>query len=424
MDNKTDYMIDESDLSEIASKFGDIFKTASPSHPVDLDGYDSGILRMDGLAILGDSYVAYLELIEQLLQIRWVEEFFSRDFLKQKVLEIIGKGYSSFEQGTLNAVLAIRSFMNNITSSIEPWGVVVPVAGIDLDGIEEFRIGSVLFTKFVADNRFLKLADKIPSSNEIRQTEYLTSLQDKIVAVVDEKGESQRATEKGVCAVEEAMNILRFYSAFSPEGQEVKMNLGLKPKLEIWSSVLIQTEREQAHPFKTPQYIAPFYFTIDSKSLRMMNDNSIATLDRILKLKSSNRTEMQKQILNAIKWFGLARQMDDDATAFLEYYVALDMVLSLQRTKGRIIAKSVASLIGKDSGHKLKVEAYQKELWQIRNNVVHRGEWSAKDRRRLSGIRNTVKDVVITLLRRADEFQTKAHLQEWLERERFERHTN
>jgi hypothetical protein len=417
MDNKTDFMIDESDLSKIASKFEGMLKTATPSRPVDLEKCNSGILCMDGLAIFGDSYVAYLELIEQLLQIQWVEELFSRDFLKQQVLEIIRKEYPNFEHGTLNAVVAIRSLLSNTRSFVDRWRVLVPVTGIDLNGVEEFRIGNVVFTRFTGANPCLQSLRKTSSTNEILAAEYIFPLEKKIVAIVDEKGEAQRAQEKGISAVQEALDILRFYSSFSVEGQEAKMNLGLKPKLEIWSSVLIQTEKEQVHPFKIPQYIAPFYFTIDSRTLRMMNDNSIDSLDRILKLESPNRTEMQKQILNAINWFGLARQIDDEAMSFVAYCTALDMLVSEKwsTSRGERISQSVAFLIGHSVEERKRIKACQKKLWALRGDVVHAGEWSAGHKRRVYDIQETVKKVIIALLQRPNEFQTKRDLHQWVE---------
>jgi hypothetical protein len=419
MDDTSIYGIHENHLRAVVSKFEEIFKTAKPCEPVDLQNYESLVLTMDGIVLAGNSLAAYFETIERLLRIQWVEEFFSRDFLKEQVLQIIRKERSNFDQGTLNPVQAIRSFLSSITGFIEAWRVVVPVTGIDLDGVEEFRIGNVVFTKLVGANPFLRLAKKITSTNEILTREYIAPLENKTVAVVDEKGEPQRAREKGISTVEEALNVLRFYSTFFFEAQESRINVGLKPRLEIWNSLCIQKDRGELSPFKIPQFIPPFYFTIDNKTLRVMNKKSFGILNQILR--SSDRTVMEKQILNALRWFGIAREIEDAATKFVSYYIALDMLLGKKsrRSTGEIIGETVALLLSDDIRGRRRIKRDQDKLSEIRKNIVHDGDWKDEYRIHLAQIEKTAREVILTLLQRTDKLKTKEDLGGWIQNRRF-----
>jgi hypothetical protein len=427
MDCKSDYRISDTQLKAIASRFEGIYSNVVDTQSVDLKKYEGWYMGLptDGMALVEDSLEAYSKTIEQLLEISWVQEFFSRGFLENQVNQVIRKEYRNLENRSLDSKAAIQNLLDGIKSSVESWTIAVPVSGVVLRGIAELGIGNVTIRKLTGDSPLLEKAKKILSGNKDLLKEYIGPIEDKVVAFQVEKGEPERAREKAVSAAEHALDVLRLYSTFFFEARESKISLGLRPRIDLWDFLSVEMDKEKVFLFKTPPLIHPFDFEIDERTLRGMKDMQFGIVDDILK--KTNRTALEKQILDAIKWFGLARQMDDDASSFLAYYIALDMLLSEKRSDppewstsyGERIAESVAFLIRHSVEERKRIKDYQKKLWALRSNIAHSGGWSEKDKRRLPGIQETVKQVIIALLERRKEFGSKKDLHQWVETQRF-----
>jgi hypothetical protein len=427
--NKREYNVNPSQLRAICSKFEDIYKETVAWESIDMEKYDNWFVGLpkEGMALVEDSLNAYYETIELMLRITWVAEFLSPDFLKNELNDIIRKEYQNFVHGKLDSMAAIERFVRGLERFIEPWAVIVPVTGIHMSGIEQLTIGNVAFQKLGPDDPILRKAKKAASADEALLKEYVDPMQGRLVAILHERGEPERAREKAVSSVDEALDVLRFYSTFLFEARESRINLGLRARIELWNSLSVQLKKEKLFLFKTPKEIPPLEFRINETVMRILRENRFPIVDEILK--RTNRTEIEEQILNAIKWFGLARQMDDEAMSFVAYYTALDMLVSERRNDppewstslGERIAESVAFLLGRNLEHRRRIKAYQKQLWALRSKIVHAGVWLEENKARLSGIRETVKEIIVTLLARTGEFQTKDQLQQWVESQRMSR---
>ena len=118
---------------------------------------------------------------------------------------------------------------------------------------------------------------------------------------------------------------------------------------------------------------------------------------------NNNTNKLQKRIILAIEWVGLAMSALSPQSAFLKAAIAIEIIFTYSEktiiTPSILnqISESIALILGKTAVERIKIERNVKKLYSTRSAIVHSGkndlaEYDFGDMLRLA------RDVIITLL--------------------------
>jgi len=225
--------------------------------------------------------------------------------------------------------------------------------------------------------------------------------------------DSTKAEELAVQTVDQALNVLRFYfHSFRGRvrGEELR---------EVNRTILISNidEKQDFSPSsELCNMIDPDYpdEVIDNETLRLLRNNEIDKLNRILIRPFTELSPLQRDILNAIFWIGNAEKDIISTDKLIKYVTALDALLSQdRRDKSETVAKRYTAIMNQNSNGPEILDAYCriKNYYIFRNNILHAG-WRYIDPSILRSVLEDVRNLTFNLLLYVDSYKTVTELQE------------
>jgi hypothetical protein len=225
--------------------------------------------------------------------------------------------------------------------------------------------------------------------------------------------------------VDQALNVLLFYfHSFRGRvrGEELR---------EVNRTILISNidEKQDFSPSsELCNMIDPDYpdEVIDNETLRLLRNNEIDKLNRILIRPLAELSPLQRDILNAIFWIGNAEKDIISTDKLIKYVTALDTLLSQdRRDKSETVAKRYTAIMNQNSSGPEILDAYCriKNYYIFRNNTLHAG-WRYIDPSILRSVLEDVRNLTFNLLLYAGSYKTVTELQEMIfpiRREVFEK---
>ncbi|GHT57652.1 hypothetical protein FACS18945_2450 [Bacteroidia bacterium] len=88
-------------------------------------------------------------------------------------------------------------------------------------------------------------------------------------------------------------------------------------------------------------------------------------------------TELEDKIRNAINWLGKAIRTSNLTDSFLNACIAMECLLSEKKSQGNItntLAESLAFLVGKNKNERISIYADVKDKYNLRSKLVHSGK--------------------------------------------------
>ena len=194
---------------------------------------------------------------------------------------------------------------------------------------------------------------------------------DIFIKVLIDAADKKKAEEMAFEKAETVLNVLRLYSL--DENVSLRGEEYAKVSRMIMSANLDKKALSRSH---SSVNFVPIPLHIDKKYAESMLQSGLKSINSLLTHEVRTLTDLQKNLLTAIFWFGGAVRDKRGVSKFLKYIVAIEtLLLRGERSKKEPISKRLATVIYKDAARKEIKEAYQlmKHLYQVRNDIIHAG---------------------------------------------------
>jgi hypothetical protein len=139
----------------------------------------------------------------------------------------------------------------------------------------------------------------------------------------------------------------------------------------------------------------------------------------ILEKDEKLRNDLEKRILNAIRWIGAGVHSGSECNKFLMFIIALECLL-MRRNEGKspLIAERCAFLLSDKTDGRLKIDKVVKELYDTRSEIVHEGltEITAEQ---TGSAQWLAIQCLFSVCRRLNEWQKLDDLIDWAKMQRY-----
>lgn len=288
--------------------------------------------------------------------------------------------------------LEIDCYLERIEESIEERRVLIPIESLKLVGIPELQIGNVQFREFdsireLEISKLYNIIDNnpfIPVEQKKFERKYLEeiiteSYANRVCAEIVVRSEVNQSYFKALYEVGNAMNLLKCYIPllFS---RSTKVQIGiygdhnnLSAGLRSFFSISNQDggfhcSSERFGPLE-PYIISP-------DKLKHLEENCyLGLLSGILTKDVDSRKDLEKRLLNAIRWIGAGIQSGNDCDKLLMFIISIECLLMNRDEEGKAspIAERCAFLLSDLPERRIKTDKKLKELYNKRSEIVHEG---------------------------------------------------
>jgi hypothetical protein len=184
--------------------------------------------------------------------------------------------------------------------------------------------------------------------------------------------DSERALETSLERAEMVLNVLRLYAPDAPvrlRGDELAC---------VTRDVVSGNLEKKAFSEKSSsENLVANAFIIDDQVIEEMMKHSLQTISLMLTKEKSLLTELEKNILTSIFWFGAATKDRYRVSSFLKYVIAVEtLLLKGEKNKKETISERLTSILygGAVQEDKAKACFEMWRLYQIRNDIIHAGK--------------------------------------------------
>jgi len=351
----------------------DVQKTVTQSFKFFGTPKGSFFLTRDGINGF-DSIIADLKEYED------VGQKFSDRYLEHTVSDMIVELLPVKEKNIVSKVRqATTQLLATLVQPATNWIVIVPITNLIIR-MKFLDIGTVRFSKFSKKARRKILSAARKQARSILQKDLLPKYANKIVALAHVSAvDDTRALERGLEAIEDAIDVLRFYrlgSAFRSvdisrnnididgrihEGIEVALCLRNPPKIDYVCPIT-----ERTGPL--------FPLEITTAHLKAMRKDGLNLLNSILKKAEKNRTDLESRIITAVRFCALSTYNGSNTNSFVNSAVSLEALLLVgSEAKSGNLAERVALTMGKNLSERNWLFDQMIKIYKKRSSIVHAG---------------------------------------------------
>ena len=184
--------------------------------------------------------------------------------------------------------------------------------------------------------------------------------------------DSERALEISLEKAEMVLNVLRLYAPDAPvrvRGDELAC-----VTRDVVSGNL---EKKAFSERSSRENLVVNAFTIDDRVVEEMKNHSLQTISSMLTKEKNLLTELEKNILTSIFWFGAATKDRYRVSSFLKHVIAVEtLLLKGERNKKETISERLTSVLYDGATQEEKKKAHDEmwRLYQVRNDIIHAGK--------------------------------------------------
>jgi hypothetical protein len=364
-------------------------------------------------------------ILQELKKDKDVDKKFSNTYLENAIKELIIELLPVNPKNIISQVRTKSTQLLSVLSQSEvDWIIMNPIENLKLD-VKFLDVGPVRFSKSSRNFEKRVLLHQGKQMRKFLQEKVLPSYRNTVIAfahvtAVDE----ERARELGTHAINEAIDILRFYRLNS-NFRNVDLsrnNIGIAGQLHQGTSITLclkgsKNARIVPH-FEKIGFLFPYQ--IDATGLHAIRKDCFDILDHILK-KGTNQTEFEKRILSGVSFCALSTEDEAITNSFVNSIVSLEAILlSGKETKAGNLAERVALIVGKNSSQRNWLFDQVIALYKIRSEIVHSGCTDVPlSSLRLLQLINYTCIIKLLKLSRKKKFSTVSDLIDWCRFKKF-----
>lgn len=337
----------------------------------------------------GVGYDSYFKTINRILEDKTVAANYKQKEIEDRVFESLKSLIrdSNGEFSMMSVQKAATDLIQDIKKEIIDWKVIFPIEGLVLEQKVNFGPTTIYpaganfaHWKMRARESLSRIKDP-PAREKWRGLafEQLEALSKQAYALVNIRCRDKRTREIGSREAEMAINALRY----------LQVEFGLqRAGVTSFGITAHPGKRQFFFPFRDDfwpiapgfRHIGPFVEqTFQREALRKMKRSRAYQRLREL-IAQTNRKDMETRILSAIMWYGEASVQPVPSIRFLDYIVAIEVLLSHKKDvhEGRITA-NISERLGFILSHRKNIRARadmiakMSSLYALRSDIVHNG---------------------------------------------------
>lgn len=325
---------------------------------------------------------------------------------------------------------AIQTELIALRSSIQKWTSLAPIDFLVFEDIPELSIGKVVFrpTTSIYDRSLNEFNARIDHVNEysaeqkqqMKQEikEYFDQaiLPTPVCAEVTIEAESSRVQQLADSEIDAALNLLRCYTHLLFDGK-LRVRMGLSGEnIYIMRPIVGFSESDSSWVFSF-QSIGPLQtFKLSKNVVELLKQKySLGILSKTLAKLDCDRSKLERAVVTSIRWLGRSVMAPDLPEKVLNLAAASERLLTGdEEDKSEIaerFARRLAFLIRDKPEDQLNISIRARELYKVRNKVIHAGKTDIAE--------TDVKEMEILTLQAL--IKMAQYLSEWSKHEQFSR---
>jgi len=331
----------------------------------------SFFLNQEGITCLAS-------ILQELKKDESINRKFSNTYLENVIKELIVGLLPVLPKDISNAVQTGSAQLFSILSQPEvDWLIMNPIENLKL-GIRFLDVGVVRFGKFSKNLEKRLLLHQGKKLRTFLQKNVFPSYRTMVIAFAHVSAvDEERAREIGRHAINEAVDILRFYRLNSNfrNIDLARNNIDIAGQLHQGTTITLclrnSRNRQIVPSFEKIGFLFPF--PIDASGLTALHHDCFDILNAILK-KGTNKTVFEKRILSGVRFCALSTEDEAVTNAFVNSIVSLEAILLTgYETKAGNLAERVALIVGKNSSERNWYFDQMIALYKTRSEIVHSG---------------------------------------------------
>lgn len=300
-------------------------------------------------------------------------DYYVKKLIDDSIINLIDK---KEEEIILYAEIEAKKIIDKLQSPLIGMNFMIPIINLKMN-INNLQIGKVAFHMFkepiIDDNEPQK------KFSRFLKEEILPIFKNKIIAEVNVKAiDDRKGNSTGKQLVYEALDVIRFFAIVGVVPQSYwSMNyFDIQGKIHQGYLVTL-LEIIDKNKIICPERLTTGYlysFDITSKFLEHMNKYGLNILNEILCKHISKRTDFENSIISAIRFAGSSYMYAEESESFIKCMIGLESLLLDEReSKSENLAERVALIIADNLSDRNNVYDIMRELYNIRNKIVHEG---------------------------------------------------
>lgn len=375
------------------------------------------------LMFMDDDAEAERDLLAELLGKHHWGRKFSETYLRGRLRDAFHQVVTAGDPAP--AAEAVRRLAAEFDGLTEGRTVLVPLAGLAME-MDELAIGNVLLrnvtgaaaARLTGRLRAISMRRVGPSAAEKEaefdwvDRQFLSRVAGHVCAEVRVVAEPIRAEEVAVEEARRAIDLLRLSALFLDRGGDRKV-IGVQGEACEDPRVTVSVAADGSRfDYRGSVVTQPFSLT-DQVVGRMRGLGLFALADV---MGNAGRTEFEDVLLRAVHWLASAQAQAEPENALLNLVTCLETFLKPAKADPitATIAEGVAILTAAGLDARKRRKARVKAFYGMRSRLTHEGDGAVlqADLAELTGI---ALDLVVTMIRRRDEFRTQEDLRNWVE---------
>jgi hypothetical protein len=325
---------------------------------------------------------------------------------------------------------AIQAEIIALRSSIQKWTSLAPIDFLVFEDIPELSVGKVVFRPTAslyerALNEFNARIDQVASysseqkqqmKQEIKKYFDQTILPTPVCAEVTVEAEASQVQQLAASEIDVSLNLLRCYTYLLFD-RKLRARMGLRGEnMYVMRPIVGFAESDPSWVFNFQSIGILHPFTLSTDVVELLNGKySLGILSQTLAKLDVDRSKLERAVVTSIRWLGRSVMAPDLPEKVLNLAAASERLLTGDdEDKSEIaerFARRLAFLIRDRPEDRLNISIRARELYKVRNKVIHAGKTDVDE--------NDVKEMEILTFQAL--VKMAHHLGEWSKHEQFSR---
>ena len=360
---------------------------------------------------------------DEQISLRTVERIF-----QAAIFEALDIGHKRQDDFSVRLQQALQNIQSGLTAPLQRFLVFCPISGLALDGLP-IRVGNVEFGVF--GNAQLDRFRAAVATHKVDQ-EQLKIRYDDVEKLGQEKDlfgrvtgavqvgaiDEEAAESLGIKELRLTADVINFYSDLVPYNYaRISLPGDADAARVVIPKLVVEGPQQTSVSTKYARW-----GRIGELSLTKLWEHDTGRnlgFDRLVKLLSGQRNDLEEKLIAAFQWAGRATKEIRKEEAFVLYTIALESVILADIDSTELtyrLRERTAHLLGSDFESRRDIFSKVRHLYGIRSKIVHSGRYQVTDAD-LALQRNITKRALIRICT-AEEFSAMRNgkeLGEWFQ---------
>lgn len=413
-------VIIQNDLENKEKKIQDTFSSPTPSMTVGIGD--------DAIKLSGDGYFNFNKALYEILKNLAINDTFTIEELNILLIKF-------FQDKEIGKILPedkiIKRLVNEFLIFLDKQlqenknkkhSFVFPIENLKINE-NKWRLGQVTFLSY---DGYKALIEEIRKP-ELQEKNYLFFREvnkNSVFALTEARGSDEKAKEKVVNKVNEAIDILRLY--FTNWQSHTRAQIGRKGELTLFDEEFLSFNKDGI--FRSSGWAGagyPISCEINQNILDIFEFYKFSKVGTILNKNIEKRNAFEKRLIEAVRWFGYSVVNPNNNHRIIMYITALETILGTKDTetyKDKSISDAIgekgAFILGYNCETRLDIKNRLKRLYSYRSKILHQGRLE-DDEVKVAELERLTSSVLLRLIDLSTEFNSMEDFDNYIKKRLF-----